>query len=536
MPEITQRPKKYRIATPRGIGAMSANPPDLSALAKRIETLGRQFGAQAADGGSEPAAVVTDRLENSRRGLHTLVVEMTDTVKQRVEQEQGDAVRIYEDHEFFHNDGALQSFAKPMNYFPASDSSALSFRVRIVTADGAKVPNVKVALSGGFWVAEEVTDKNGLVSLTLYEETPQSLAKLVVQPPTGFWSRVIDRPQLAVNEITTVTIDPLAQDLDTHQTAGWGAIDMGLTAARTGSAKVRVAVIDSGIGKHPDLKPAGGVDLSPADTEDWANDGSGHGTHVAGMIAAIDNGFGVMGAAKSGVEIFALKIFPEATISKLVKALDWCIDNDIDVVNMSLGGPDGDQGLEDALLDARDAGVLCVAAAGNTATSVMYPAKYDHVLAVSAIGKVGSFPDSSLHAGRVSDLVAGDYFAAKFTCFGPQIDVCAPGVAVISTLPSAKAAGYGAWDGTSMASPHVAGFAARLIQERPELAAMPRGAARVQAVFDAVKQSCVDLGLPPNFQGAGMPTLGAKPTPSTNSQAQVIALIDQALALLRETA
>ena len=125
-------------------------------------------------------------------------------------------------------------------------------------------------------------------------------------------------------------------------------------------------------------------------------------------------------------------------------------------------------------------------------------------------------------------------FAAGFTCRGPEIDFCAPGVAVISTVPPN---GYAAWDGTSMACPHVAGFAARLLQERQEIRDMPRTAARVTALVEAMRALAVDVGLPTELQGAGMPRLQPaipKPTPvvTKDALAELAALLEQAIAII----
>ncbi len=548
MSEITSRKEIYRISKPRreGVEGQGAGDINLADVEQQIETLAQEFAVQTADGQAEPAARVIDRLENSRRGHHTSVVEMTEDVKKAMERRHGNNLIIAPDIEYDQfRDGLVEQMVLPMNHFLADTDQELSFKIRVQGPDGQKISGAKVSLQGSLWYDEGLTNAQGRVDLTMFEETLDSLRTLIVKPVGGYWSRVVKRPALVTGRVNTITITPLGagvgqEDFPEAQLQSWGMADMGLDQPTDANAEVRVAVIDSGIdGSHPDLDPEGGRDFGDSADPDttWTNDGSGHGTHVTGMVSGVDNAFGIVGGTAPGVKVFANRVFPQARISKLIKAIDWCIDNQIDVVNMSLGGKGSDQGFEDALLDARDAGILCIAATGNSASGVMYPAKYETVLAVAALGKLGSFPADSAHASRISDKAVGDYFAASFTCFGPEVDVCAPGVAIISTIPGDS---YAAWDGTSMACPHVAGFAARLLQEKDALRNMPRTADRANALFQAIKESCSDLGLPAEYQGAGLPSLrndlppppDPKPDDAKTSERRAIKMIDEALAIL----
>ena len=240
-----------------------------------------------------------------------------------------------------------------------------------------------------------------------------------------------------------------------------------------------------------------------------------------------------------GAVLIGLRIFPDARVSKLMQAIDWCADHNVDVVNMSLGAPTSSEALQQRIAAARAKGVTMIAAAGNSGNAVNYPAAFAEVVAVAALGKHGTFPEDSLHSFHAQGVEAGTdgLFAAGFTCRGPEIDFCAPGVAVVSTVPPN---GYAAWDGTSMACPHVAGFAARLLQERHDIRAMPRNAARVTALVEAVRERCVDVGLPAELQGAGMPRLqaadngGKKPSPAVpkDALAELAALLGQAIAII----
>ena len=133
--------------------------------------------------------------------------------------------------------------------------------------------------------------------------------------------------------------------------------------------------------------------------------------------------------------------------------LDYCITQNIDVVNLSLGTPQHSGLVSQKIEQARHAGVACIAAAGNSAGPVSFPASLPSVLAVAAIGKTGEFPPESYHNTQMyGPPTYGGYFSAKFTCYGPQVDVCAPGVAIVSCVPPRN---YAAYDGTSVASSYV---------------------------------------------------------------------------------
>ena len=207
---------------------------------------------------------------------------------------------------------------------------------------------------------------------------------------------------------------------------------------------IAVAVLDTGIdGTHPDLSPnyRGGTSFVPG--EPSPDDGAGHGTHCAGTIAAAINGSGVVGVAPAA-SLYAVKVLSSEGIgswSWLISAIDWCIKRGIRVVSMSLGGSSAPGALEAMCNAAWNKGLLLIAAAGNTGGTsdpgVGFPAKYAKVVAVSAINNSNTI--------------------APFSSRGPEVELCAPGVQVLSTLPGG---GHGKMSGTSMACPHVSGAAA----------------------------------------------------------------------------
>ena len=206
---------------------------------------------------------------------------------------------------------------------------------------------------------------------------------------------------------------------------------------------IKVAVVDTGIdGTHPDLAAnyKGGTSFVPA--ESTPMDFNSHGTHCAGTIGAAINGAGVVGVAPAAY-LYAVKVLDKTgsgQFSWIISGIDWCISHGIRIVSMSLGGGSAPAALETMCNTAWSKGLLLVAAAGNSGpgpNTVGFPAKYKNVIAVSAID--------------------GSNVIASFSSRGPEVELCAPGVNVLSTIPGG---GHGSKSGTSMACPHVSGAAA----------------------------------------------------------------------------
>jgi subtilisin len=234
---------------------------------------------------------------------------------------------------------------------------------------------------------------------------------------------------------------------------------------------VDVAVIDTGIDvDHPDLNVVGGVNCVPGESS--YDDLNGHGTHVAGTIAARDNGSGVVGVAP-GARLWAVRVLNadgEGEFSDVICGIDWVTANagTIDVVNMSLGGeaPVGDcndQSLHQAICASVDAGVTYVVAAGNSELDAggFVPAAYPEVITVSAIADTDGKPGG---LGPTSFFYGDDDTLAPFSNYGSVVDIAAPGVNILSTW---LGGGTTILSGTSMASPHVAGAAAVYLYQEP---------------------------------------------------------------------
>ncbi len=221
----------------------------------------------------------------------------------------------------------------------------------------------------------------------------------------------------AIGQVVPYGVD-MVQARDVWDANRDGVVDAG---APTGSTR-KLCIIDSGFYRdHEDL-PEGINQVSGYSqmVTEWYVDGFGHGSHVGGTIAALNNGVGVVGVTPGTVQLYIVKFFGDdgnATYaSNLVDALSRCQAAGANVVSMSLGGSRSVRTEKTAFADAYTAGVLSIAAAGNGGTSAYsYPASYDSVVSVAAI-------DSNMEV-------------ADFSQYNSQVELAAPGVAVLSTLP-----------------------------------------------------------------------------------------------------
>lgn len=239
---------------------------------------------------------------------------------------------------------------------------------------------------------------------------------------------------------------------------------------------VKVAVIDTGIDcNHPDLKANCAGGYNAFDSSKPAMDDNEHGTHVAGTIAGVLDGKGVVGVAPKA-RLYAVKVLDKdgsGGLTSILKGLIWAGKNHMDVANMSLGAPMGTIFMRAAVKYAEMEGVVVVAAAGNDGGAVGYPAAYPEAIAVAALT-----PDEKI---------------ADFSNRGRKVEFIAPGESVKSSVPHG---GYAVFDGTSMATPHVTGLAAL---------AVARGAHGLSQVRAALKRAARPVpGLSAEQQGAGV--------------------------------
>ena len=268
-------------------------------------------------------------------------------------------------------------------------------------------------------------------------------------------------------------------------------------SSNLGSA-VTIAIIDTGIDlDHPDLNVVQSTNCAKGGPfggnckDGGGDDDNGHGTHVAGTAAALNNNAGVVGVA-AGADLWAVKVLDKSGsgwMSWIIGGIDYVTANadQIDVANMSLGCECESNALDSAIANSVAAGVTYVVAAGNSDkdASTFSPANHQDVVTVSAIadsdGKCGG-------QGSSTNYGADDTFAS-FSNYGDAVDIAAPGVSIYSTHMNG---GYATYSGTSMASPHVAGAAAILIVSDSSLTpAQVRDALITNGVSQG--QSCADL-------------------------------------------
>jgi subtilisin len=270
------------------------------------------------------------------------------------------------------------------------------------------------------------------------------------------------RPDIETNATKGKPSKP-SKPTSPSQSLPWGIdrIDSDQSWNITKGAGINVAIIDSGIdANHPDLEQniKGGINFvvqrGKVNPNKW-NDDNGHGSHVAGIVAAVDNEIGVVGVAPQA-NLWAIKALDRrgsGYLSDLIDSIDWSInthldtnqDNNIHVINMSLSfsesyGESDFPLLSSAINTAKNAGIIIIAAAGNSGINVAYPASDDDVIAVSAIDN--------------NDQIT------SWSNRGSEIQFAAPGSSIYSSYKDGE---YNTLSGTSMAAPHVAGVAALML-------------------------------------------------------------------------
>ena len=261
---------------------------------------------------------------------------------------------------------------------------------------------------------------------------------------------------------------------------------------------VDVAVIDTGIDfEHPDLNVVRGTDCTLTDgggpfaTRYCGGPGEGtggdddhyHGTHVAGTVAALDNGIGVVGIAP-GARLHAVKVLDSSGsgyTSGIIAGIDWVVaQGDIEVLNMSLGGSGVTDSYQTAIDNAAANGVVSVVAAGNSNDDAnnYSPAYVPSAITVSALADFDGLEGA---LGSPTCRTDQDDTLADFSNWGTAVDIAAPGVCILSTYPIEQGE-YATISGTSMAAPHVAGAAALLASGSNA----PQNATDVQAIRDTL--------------------------------------------------
>lgn len=260
----------------------------------------------------------------------------------------------------------------------------------------------------------------------------------------------------------------------TQQRIDWGlhAINAPFAWTITKGEDIRVAVLDTGIEyTHQDLEKNIASHVDFTNSRRGSMDVNGHGTHVAGIIAAKKNDFGVVGVAPES-KIYSAKVLDSqgrGNFKWITQGIKWAIEKEVDLINLSLGGPSRPpEHLHQAIKEAVHKGIIIVAATGNDNGDICYPALYDECIAVSAV-------DQNLKR-------------ADFSNYGIQNEITAPGVDVLSTHINNS---YVELSGTSMATPMIAGAAALYISKKKlETGKRPT----VKETHQALLEATIDLG------------------------------------------
>ncbi|HEV7813739.1 MAG TPA: S8 family serine peptidase [Janthinobacterium sp.] len=392
---------------------------------------------------------------------------------------------------------------------PAQQDAAAGVHIRVVrAADGAAVAGARVIAFTDFASrsgADGVSDGAGALALPL-GAAAAPLDVLVVYGPAGYWG--LYRKGLTLEngaELALRAIDLAAADYPAQ-----------LYAAKPLSAGkgVTVGVIDTGVDlAHADLAVAGGAAFVVDENDEGgpgpaATEGE-HGSHVAGIIASRGRAPAGKRGIAPGARLMSYRVFPNAgggaSNYDIIRAIDRGVADGCDLLNLSLGGLARDEAMHEAIKAAFDHGTVCIVAAGNDGRAeVSYPAHWAEAVAVSAVGKSGTFPaGSSEEADAVAPFAPGDgrVFVAGFSNIGPEVDLTGPGVGIVSTVPGG---GYAVMSGTSMACPAVSGAAAALLGENETILAMPRDGRRAIAILGLINGAALSLGFEKNFQGLGI--------------------------------
>jgi len=385
----------------------------------------------------------------------------------------------------------------------ASSSSAFAGERRIVVFDPSTSPSQRVALAqaAGGHVVRELP----LISAVVIEHPSQVAVaearlralkevKRVDLDPKINWLKMADArgvdfavPSAAgiLKGIEALKKRPAAGPAPSAPAAGqetpWGIERVKAPAAwkTTRGQGVKVAVIDTGIDRtHPDLAANIKGGWNAITKAGDFNDDNGHGSHVSGTIAGIDDDKGVVGVAPKA-DLYGVKVLDaegSGTFDDVIAGMLWAVENKMEVASMSLGADQGNPALADAVEAMRKAGVILIAAAGNSGGTVGYPAAYPGAIAVAASDSKDKL--------------------ASFSSRGAAVAVIAPGVDVKSTY---MGGGYDTLSGTSMATPHVSGLTALYV-------ATHKGATPEQARAALKAASTKLVGVPEIGQGSGLPS------------------------------
>src|SRR5258706_207553 len=395
-------------------------------------------------------------------------------------------------------------------------------RFRILGDGDRPLSNAVVNLYGPGFPAQALTDSSGQASLQTHSLDGSGVHAVYVRPAADHWERYIQNPSLEIGQVNVIRLSPLDRTSGSfpgERPYGWGQRMMKFDRVSSdwNGAGTKVGIIDSGCDtSHPLLRHiVRGADFTrDGDCQSWKSDEMGQGTHCAGIVAASAvASSGIIGCAP-GAEVHVFKVVPGGHFSDLIDALDQCIERRLDVVQIGVCSEHFSELVAQKITEARLNGIACIAGAGNTGGAVQFPGNVPGVLTVSAVGKLGEYPQDTRHAHRaLPQLIPySGIYATNFSAWGPQVGLCGPGVAVVSSIPGG---GHAAWDGCAMAASHVVGFSALLLSHHPMLQSINFGARadqRVSILYDFLRAAAVPYAqIDRSRVGAGIPDLQKVP-------------------------
>lgn len=504
---------RYILLPARGVRAAATNASPMAS--NFLAELHQQAGATKAAAGGAPAIRVIDSVHED--GAKLVEMKPADVTKLRAAQP---GLRIVPEVFYYPaiaprpmpitspaataKKSTRAKTTKTTKAAKAAKSAAATIKVKIVSKiGGAPIKGCMVVAFTDFANrvgAQGKTNASGEVALAL-GATSKKIERLYVYSPMSFWNALKMNFTLASGATFKLVPIDLGYTDELRHFYGNGSL--------TAGKGITVGVIDTGISPEPDLVIQGGFNaVTGENPNDFGDNGEGHGTHVAGIIAARGTPpNGIRGLAPD-VTLRSYRVFgknkPSASNFDILKALDRAVADGCDLINMSLGSQGSvDAATHDAISNARAQGTLVLVASGNDDRSpVGAPAKDPMALAISALGRKGTYPAGSVEVGDVMAPFGTDKknYITSFSNVGPEIDLTAPGDGIISTFPH----GYAVLDGTSMACPAAVGAAAQMLAGQSAILAMPRDQARSDAMAQFVLQKAKSLGFPPNLQGQGM--------------------------------